>query len=131
MTINHTNGEGRKSSDIDQVRAVFIDDDGGGDPGRFPLQPHIWVETSPGHYHYYWLVQGLPLQHFSTCQQQLAIGYQGDTRVQALNQAMQLPGFWRRKRVAQPRFPRILNISGHNPFQGSELRELLKPRFRS
>ncbi|MCU7840332.1 MAG: hypothetical protein KZQ94_13260 [Candidatus Thiodiazotropha sp. (ex Troendleina suluensis)] len=125
VTINHTIGEGRESSDIDQVRALFIDDDRGGDPGRFPLQPHIRVESSPSHYHYYWLVQGLPLQRFTTYQQQLASCYQGDTRIQALNQAMQIPGFWRRKRVVEPRFPKILRISRHPPFQDSELRELL------
>ncbi|MES9993934.1 MAG: hypothetical protein ABW098_18445 [Candidatus Thiodiazotropha sp.] len=126
VTINQTNGKGRRSSDIRRVRALFLDDDNGLDPKGLPLKPHIQVATSAGHNHYYWLVEGLPLQRFSSCQQQLADRYQGDTRVQALNQAMQLPGFWRRKRITQPRLPRIVQISDHDPFRDSELKKLLK-----
>ncbi|MEW8507043.1 MAG: hypothetical protein AB2598_10075 [Candidatus Thiodiazotropha sp.] len=129
VTVNQTNGRGRSPTDISRVRALFLDDDRGSDPDIFPLKPHIRVETSTGHNHYYWLVEGVPLHHFSSCQQQLAERYQGDTRVQALNQAMQLPGFWRRKRITQPRLPRVLEISEHTPFQVFELDELFKPRL--
>ncbi|MEW8330145.1 MAG: hypothetical protein AB2651_18110 [Candidatus Thiodiazotropha sp.] len=129
VTINHGNGRGRRSADIRRVRALFLDDDRGSDPGRFPLKPHLRVETSVGHNHFYWLVEGLPLQHFASCQQRLAERYQGDTRVQALNQAMQLPGFWRRKRITQPRLPRVLEISDHNPYKCFELGELFKPQM--
>jgi hypothetical protein len=125
VTINRTNGAGRGRADIDQVRALFVDDDKGGYCARFPLEPHIQVETSPGHHHYYWLVQNFPLQHFSSFQQRLAKDYQCDTRVQALNQSMQLPGFWRRKRITKPRLARLLVIRGHEPYQYGELGELV------
>ncbi|MBW9272336.1 MAG: RepB family DNA primase [Candidatus Thiodiazotropha sp. (ex. Lucinisca nassula)] len=125
VTINRTNGVGRGLTDIHQVRALFVDDDRGGDPGRFPLEPHIQVETSPGHHHFYWLVQGLPLRHFSSYQQRLAKEYQGDTRVQVLNQSMQLPGFWRRKSITEPRLPVVLAISGHDPYRYCELGSLI------
>ncbi|ODB88991.1 hypothetical protein A3193_09300 [Candidatus Thiodiazotropha endoloripes] len=110
-TINQTNGIGRGVEDICRVRAIFIDDDQGIDVERFPVQPHIRVETSTDHYHYYWRVEALPLSEFQSCQQQLARRYQGDSRVQALNQSMQLPGFWRRKRLNSPRLPKIRAIS--------------------
>ncbi|MEW8560507.1 MAG: DNA-primase RepB domain-containing protein [Candidatus Thiodiazotropha sp.] len=128
VTINHGNGRGRRSADIRRVRALFLDDDRGTDPGRFPLKPHIRVETSAGHNHFYWLVEGLPLQQFASCQQRLAERYQGDTRVQALNQAMQLPGFWRRKRITHPRLPRVSEIGNHNPFRIFELDDLFEPQ---
>ncbi|MES9946994.1 MAG: DNA-primase RepB domain-containing protein [Candidatus Thiodiazotropha sp.] len=125
VTINRTNGVARDVAAICQVRALFVDADRGGDPGRFPLKPHIHVATSPGRYHYYWLVRDVPLQHFSVCQQLLAKRYQGDTRVQALNQSMQLPGFWRRKMITHPRLPRIAEINDHDPYRFHEIEELI------
>ncbi|MCU7923261.1 MAG: RepB family DNA primase [Candidatus Thiodiazotropha sp. (ex Dulcina madagascariensis)] len=127
VTINQTNGKGRDIVDIRRVRALFLDDDLGGDSGRFPLEPHIQVETSAAHYHYYWLVQDIPLQDFPSCQQRLATRYGGDTRVQALNQSMQLPGFWRRKRVVQPCFPRLLKTRGEAAYGQRDVERLIDP----
>ena len=55
VTINETDGKGRKSENIQRVRAVWQEDDEGFD-GAFPLQPSMVVETSPGHFHRYWPV---------------------------------------------------------------------------
>jgi hypothetical protein len=113
VTINATNGQGRTIADINRVRALFIDDDLGGDPARIMIKPHIWVETSQNHYHYYWLVEAFPLNEFAEYQKRLAKRYAGDLRVLALNQSMQLPGFWRRKQVTQPRLPRLRQAANH------------------
>jgi hypothetical protein len=125
VTINRTNGKGRENTDIVRVRALFLDDDSGGDPERFPIKPHIQVETSPGHYHHYWLVDHIALEHFSTFQLGLAMEYQGDSRVQALNQSMQLPGFWRRKGVNRPGRPRLSVVRSHAPYPYHELERLI------
>ncbi|MES9968843.1 MAG: DNA-primase RepB domain-containing protein [Candidatus Thiodiazotropha sp.] len=125
VTINRTNGVARGVADMRQVRALFVDADREGSCVSFPLKPHIHVETSPGHCHYYWLVRDVPLQHFSACQQQLAKRYQGDTRVQALNQSMQLPGFWRRKMITLPRLPRITEINDLDPYRFREIAALI------
>ena len=55
VTINETDGNGRKSENITRVRAVWQEDDDAFD-GRFPLDPSIVVESSPGKFHRYWLV---------------------------------------------------------------------------
>ena len=55
VTINETNGSGRKSQNIKRIRAVWQEDDDAFD-GEFPLHPSIVVESSPGKYHRYWLV---------------------------------------------------------------------------
>ena len=47
VTVNETNGKGRKVADIVRVRAVFQECDRPGTPEP-PLQPHIVVESSPG-----------------------------------------------------------------------------------
>ena len=57
VTINETDGSGRKSENITRIRAVWQEDDDGFD-GAFPLHPSIVVERSPGQFHRYWLVAG-------------------------------------------------------------------------
>jgi hypothetical protein len=127
ITINRSNGKGRGNRDIRRVRALFIDDDQRGDARRLSVLPHIQVQTSPNHYHYYWLVKDLPLHLFTPYQRHLAHRYHGDSRVQALNQAMQLPGFWRRKRLSHPRFPKLLRIVDEPPLDDRRIEMLLGP----
>ncbi len=126
VSINRTNGQGREVTDIEQVRALFLDDD---NPSqnleRFLLPPHIQVTTSPGHYHHYWLVEGLPLSRFSQLQQQLAHRYGGDHKVLALNQSMQLPGVWRRKNLKQSSLPSIHRINSGKPYPVEDVQKLL------
>ena len=47
VTINETDGSGRKSENITRIRAVWQEDDDGFD-GAFPLHPSMVVESSPG-----------------------------------------------------------------------------------
>ena len=57
VTVNETDGKGRKSENIRRIRAIWQEDDDGFN-GAFPLPPSIVVETSPGHFHRYWLIAG-------------------------------------------------------------------------
>ena len=75
VTINETTLSGRRTAaSIIAVRACFIDLDGAPlEPvmaGEFP--PHFTVESSPGKYHAYWRVRGLPLEQFKTLQKTIA-----------------------------------------------------------
>jgi hypothetical protein len=118
VTINRTNGQGREPKDIERVRALFLDDDRPPQNlDRFPLLPHIQVQTSPGRFHHYWLINDLPLVRFSELQSRLAQGYGGDDKVMALNQSMQLPGFWRRKNLTRPLMPFIHCIRELKPYR--------------
>ena len=60
VTINQTDGKGRKTENIVGVRAIFVDLDGSPLEPIFsaPLSPHIIIESSPGRYHAYWIVEG-------------------------------------------------------------------------
>ena len=111
VTVNAGNGRGRRVEDMVRVRALFVDDD---DPEGRPLplvpDPDITVQSSPGRYHHYWMVRGLALEEFCPAQARLAGRYSTDRRVCALNQAMALPGFWRRKRVAEPYQTRLVRV---------------------
>jgi hypothetical protein len=100
VTINETDGIGRKAENIVRVRAVFVDLDGA------PLQPvlrnrvkpQIIVETSPGKFHVYWNVNGMPLDDFSSVQKAVIQLYKADTLIHDLPRVMRLPGFYHCKR---------------------------------
>ena len=132
VTINRTNGDGRAAEDIVAVRALFLDDDRAGEiPRHFGLPPQIQVETSPRRFHHYWLVEGLPLTDFSDLQRELAQRFDGDHRVAALNQSMQLPGCWRRKNLHQPRLPSIRRLRPISPYSPEQIERSLLARADS
>lgn len=96
VTINQTDGKGRKAKNITKVRALFADLDGS------PLQPildadlepHIVIESSQGKYHAYWLVDNCPLDRFSMYQKAIAKKFDSDPQVNDLSRVMRLPGFY-------------------------------------
>ena len=114
VTINETDGKGRKAENIVRVRCLFVDLDGAPIPDSGPL-PHIIVETSPGHWHVYWRVywpvvsQGLI--EFADKQRALIALHGGDPVVCDLPRVMRLPGFFHLKR--EPSLVRILTVNSH------------------
>ncbi|MBF0153311.1 MAG: AAA family ATPase [Magnetococcales bacterium] len=100
VTVNETDGKGRKAENIVAVRAVFVDLDGSPlEPVMSgPLSPHIVVATSPGKYHAYWLVEGVVLDHFKQIQQALVARFEGDKACVDLSRVMRMPGFSHRKK---------------------------------
>jgi hypothetical protein len=119
VTINETNGTGRKAEDIIRVRAGFIDLDG--EPlepvMQHNLQPHIVVESSPGKWHVYWLINGLYLEDFRAVQLALIKLYSSDPKVHDLPRVMRLPGFFHRK--AAPFRSRIVSQHDREPYPAS------------
>lgn len=96
VTVNETDGSGYKNENIIRVRAVFVDLDGADlEPVlAWMLKPHIIVESSPGRWHAYWLVDGLPLHEFRAVQKRLAAVFGSDESVNDLARVMRLPGFF-------------------------------------
>ena len=101
FTVNQTDLQGRQSKNIVGVRSFFIDLDGVSlDPVlSAPLEPHIVVESSPGRYHAYWIVEGAPLDQFSTIQKKLISKFSADPCVHDLPRVMRLPGFLHNKQA--------------------------------
>ena len=99
VTINETDGKGRKASNITRVRAAFVDLDGAPiEPVLSdPMPPHLVVESSTGKYHAYWMLDFLPLESFKLIQQALAKRFNGDKAVCDLPRVMRLPGFLHQK----------------------------------
>lgn len=120
VTINRTDGQGRKAGNITSVRAAFVDLDG--PPlavlDTAPLPPHILVESSPRRYHAYWVLDELSLTQFSAIQEVLAKRFGGDPTVKDLPRVMRLPGFYHWKH--NPFLTHIISEEGGQPYSASE-----------
>jgi hypothetical protein len=116
VTINQTDGSGRKSENITRVRAVWQEDDDRFD-GAFPLQPSMVVETSPGHFHRYWLVaDDWPADErgradFAAVMERMVESYGSDKNVKDISRVLRFPGFLHRKGKT-PHLVRIVEASG-------------------
>jgi hypothetical protein len=116
VMINAGDGRGRRTTNVRAVRALFVDLDGAPlEPVMSaPIPPHIVVETSPGRWHAYWLVDGVPLESFSHFQVQLAKMFNADASVKDVCRVMRVPGFihrknapWRSRLISVCNSPRI------------------------
>ena len=121
VMVNEGDAKGRKRENVRRVRAVFVDLDGAplNPVSQAALKPHITLESSPGKYHAYWLVTGLPLDAFSMTQIALANRFSGDPAVKDLPRVMRLPGFLHCKHT--PFQTKILTLEDHPPYTASEL----------
>lgn len=116
VAINQTDGKGRKKENVTKIRTFFADLDGSPLESirQAPLEPHIIVESSPGRYHVYWLIDDAPLDSFESMQKRLAERFGGDPSVCDLPRLMRLPGFLHRKHT--PYQSRILETSATLPY---------------
>lgn len=97
VTVNETDGIGRKEANIVRVRAHFLDLDGPPiDPVLKWEPPHILVQSSPGKWQAYWKVTGAGLKDFGPVQAELAAAFEGDN-VRDLPRVLRLPGFYHQK----------------------------------
>lgn len=108
--VNEGDGLGRSSENVTRVRALFIDLDGAPlEPVLCaPLSPHAIVNSSPGRYQVYWLIEDCPLGRFEGLQMALARKFDGDRSVRDLCRVMRLPGFYHQKKENEPHLVRLI-----------------------
>src|SRR6266851_315888 len=122
LMINAGDGKGRAEKNVTRVRAVFIDADKNGEAvleavKAAGLVPHIIVESSPGKFHVYWLVdREFPVDRFTVMQARLAGEFDTDTSVGDLPRVMRLPGFFHMKDPAKPFKVKIVELHDHQPY---------------
>ena len=109
VTVNETDGKGRKRENIRRVRAIWGEFDNG-PPPSIPLDPSIIVETSPKKYHYYWLVDGLSFEQHKLIMEQLIEGFGSDPNAKDISRVLRLPGFFHHKE--KPFCSRIIDLNG-------------------
>src|SRR5208283_3090803 len=122
VMVNRGDGKGRTAQNVVEIRALFIDLDGS--PWELAaqmLKPHIKVESSPGHFHLYWLVSDCGLQQFKPLQQAIAKKFDGDNSCVDLARVLRLPGFYHLKKQ-----PVMINLSETNDFPKYTTHEIIK-----
>jgi len=117
VTINETDGKGRKKANIARVRAVFADFDGNAPSVEAaPIPPHIRIQSSrPGKEHWYWLVADMPLDRFTPIQAAIAQALGSDSSVKDLSRVMRLPGFYHMKDPKNPVLVEIVELDEERP----------------
>jgi len=120
ITINETDGAGRTAQNITRVRSLWLDLDGAPiEPVREWETTHMEVESSPGKWHPYWLVDGVMFEDFKPLQKALIKKFNGDPSVHDLPRVMRLPGFIHQKvdskkgLTGTPFMSRLVHSSSH------------------
>jgi P4 family phage/plasmid primase-like protien len=130
LTINATDGWGRREENITAVQAFWLDLDGAPvEPvSATSPEPHLIVESSPGRFHAYWRVTPILIENgtrpkakraFSMIQEGLAARFGGDPSVKDLSRVMRLPGLLHQK--GTPFLCRVLKSADHPPYDHAEL----------
>lgn len=106
VTVNRTDGKGRKAENVTAVRALFIDEDS---PlcRPFAIDPSIVVQADRGRHAYWRLEPGVRLEAFKPSQKALIAFYGSDPDVNDLPRVMRLPGFFHMKRT-----PKLVTLAG-------------------
>ena len=120
VTINETNGLGRKKTDIIRTRAVWIEDDNG-DNVPTPLQPHIITETSPNKFHKLFIVKGLTQDTHQLLQDILVRDYGSDPNARDIARVLRLPGYYHNKNPSEPFLSRLLSANQIPPYTLDEV----------
>jgi RepB DNA-primase from phage plasmid len=112
VAVNETDLQGRRSANILKVRAVWCEADDGA-KREFPLAPSIIVESSPGKFHYYWLLD-VPFDadeagraDFAAIMSVMVARYGSDPNAKDITRVLRLPGFLHQKDPAKPFMVRV------------------------
>lgn len=95
MTPRFTGGLARRTkADVAAVRAVMLDWDRPNEKmPKPPIEPSMYVETSPGKWHLYWCVDDMALDQFEVAQRGIVQFFGGDRSVVDLPREVRVPGF--------------------------------------
>lgn len=128
VTINETDGTGRKNENIKRIRAVWCEWDRPEPLPAFPLDPHLIVESSPKKYHVYWRVEGLMPPEFDGVMQTMVSDYGSDPNAKDRARVLRLPGFWHQK--GDQFQVRIIESSAAIPYGREEILKAFPPSSR-
>ncbi|GAB3749720.1 primase alpha helix C-terminal domain-containing protein [Lysobacter olei] len=129
VMVNRGDGKGRRTGNVQSVRAVFLDLDGAPlEPVQAaPIPPPIVCESSPSRFHALWPVAGMPLSDFRPAQLALAERFQGDRAMADLPRVIRLPGYVHAKR--DPFTSRLLHCDPVQPWRWPDFAEVMALPF--
>jgi hypothetical protein len=125
VTVNAMDGKERRNANITRIRAIFQEDDGDGT--ALPCDPHCVIESSPGKYHRYVLVDGLSIDEFRLAQEAVVVRHGSDPNAKDPARVLRLAGFFHLKNPATPWMVRIVAEGGGLPLPRLEVARLFPP----
>ena len=126
VTVNETEGKGRKKTDIKRIRAVWVEDDNGDAP-ELPVRPHMKIESSLGKYHSYIFTDTDKVDEFEGVEQRLVDDYGSDPNAKDRSRVLRLAGFYHQKNPEKPFLVRIVSERNEKPLDWETLKELFPP----
>jgi len=124
VTVNATDGHGRKTENITRVRAIWVEQDTAGG-AQLPVDPHIVIESSPGKYHKYVLVDDAPLSEFKGVQMRMVTSYASDPNARDISRVLRLAGFPHQK--SDPWMVRIIEEHRIPPLKWGKAKTIFPP----
>lgn len=130
VTVQETDGRGRRAENIRTIRSVFFENDNCADISRIPLRPSMIVRTSPGKSHAYFILEEpQPISIETVAQFKSIMRYMvsmgSDKNATDITRALRLPGFWNNK--YSERFLAKIEPRRLVTYTWDELVETLKP----
>ena len=110
VTVNQTDGTGRRKENVISVRAVFVDSDSGPIPEP-ALQPSMLIQTKRGQHAYWVLCEGEDMKYFTSTQVSLSKHLNTDPSVKDLSRVMRVPGFFHMKDRENPFLVKLITTS--------------------
>lgn len=120
VTVNETDGRGRKLANLERIRCVWVEDDEGLGIAA-PLEPHLVTETSPGKFHKLFLVDGLTVEQHARVQDVLVAEYGSDPNAKDAVRVLRVPGFYHMK--GKPFMVRLIHESCTRPYTAEQVLE--------
>lgn len=129
ITVNETDLKGRANSEnMVRPRAVFQEADRPATPEP-PLTPHIQVESSPGKFHRYLLidnVQQIEWADWEAAMRRMVADHGSDPNAKDRARVLRLPGFYHMKNPDAPHMVRIVAESGELPYSWARITEAIR-----
>jgi len=92
VTVNNTDGNGRRNHNITSINTIFVEDDTG-TPKDFPIEPSMVIESSVNKFHYYFLTDTLDKLKARAVQEHMVTEYDSDPNAKDLSRVLRIPGF--------------------------------------
>ena len=129
VTVNETDGRGRRLANIVRLRAIFQEADM---PGAKvpPLEPHIVVESSPGKFHRYWLIDSAtepPVIEWLAVMRRMVADWDSDPNAKDAARVLRLPGFPHQKNPDSPHMVRVVAQSSRAHYRWEEIVAVIPP----
>ncbi|MBP8286283.1 MAG: PriCT-2 domain-containing protein [Rhodoferax sp.] len=130
--VNAGDGKGRSAVNVVRLRAIWVDWDA--KPGEptppsvWPIEPSIVIESSPGKFHYLWLLR--QDNDLSTAEHKAIEVYLrkfgNDKSANDACRVLRLPGLYHLKDPNNPFMTRIVSMAGYK-YTGDEVRDAFPP----